>query len=418
MEKAERNRASECLIKSDNAMEHRSELSVAEATYFDIYSSCSHQLDATEMADGYDYKANQKTLDLEPNYCLVTGDMASDLNEVTGRADINNDGQKSHNSINIKYDNNDDDDEDDLFECGICTEDLRTPKSLPCLHNFCLQCLEKYFAANCLCQGQTFNCPTCRASVRIPHGGATMFPTNFHIVNLRKRSRELDMGQTIKDAIQYLEKRAEEIVDEMTERKRHVLIAISKRREELVSRIEDMVETLLESVEEHHSTDSTESVNTISAVKDKLSELQAQLKETCSDIEIKMAQQTEAIQLNALTKLRRQAEIISNVNNELEELKQEADRALTNILDTQLAFCEGECPADELKQIFGRLVLLNDGQTLDEIRSQERNEEGFSPLHVKSWSQSWWVLLFTVLPAVICTMFVKVILTFFEKLLG
>ncbi|KAK2165076.1 hypothetical protein LSH36_55g06041 [Paralvinella palmiformis] len=360
MEKAERNRASECLIKSDNAMEHRSELSVAEATYFDIYSSCSHQLDATEMADGYDYKANQKTLDLEPNYCLVTGDMASDLNE----------------------------------------------------------CLEKYFAANCLCQGQTFNCPTCRASVRIPHGGATMFPTNFHIVNLRKRSRELDMGQTIKDAIQYLEKRAEEIVDEMTERKRHVLIAISKRREELVSRIEDMVETLLESVEEHHSTDSTESVNTISAVKDKLSELQAQLKETCSDIEIKMAQQTEAIQLNALTKLRRQAEIISNVNNELEELKQEADRALTNILDTQLAFCEGECPADELKQIFGRLVLLNDGQTLDEIRSQERNEEGFSPLHVKSWSQSWWVLLFTVLPAVICTMFVKVILTFFEKLLG
>ena len=122
------------------------------------------------------------------------------------------------------------DSDSDLFDCGICTEDLKTPKSLPCLHNFCQDCLQKYFSANGIEDGQTFQCPTCRAPVSIPSGGARHFPTNFHIVNLRKRGRDLDMGQTIKEALQYLEYRTEEIVDELTERKRQVnVIKINNR---------------------------------------------------------------------------------------------------------------------------------------------------------------------------------------------
>jgi hypothetical protein len=310
------------------------------------------------------------------------------------------------------------DNDNDIFECGICTEDLKVPKSLPCLHNFCQECLQKYFSANSILDGQKFQCPTCRAPVSIPKGGAQNFPTNFHIVNLRKQSHDLDMGQTIKEAVQYLEYRAEEIVEELTERKRQVLISVSKRRSDLMARIEDMTETLLENVEEQYTTDSTKSVEVINIIKSKLSELQIQLETTYSERKSQRPKNPEAIRLNALTKLRRQAEIISNVNNELEELKLDADHALSRILAMQVAFYAGTCSREDMKRSFGKLIILSEGQTLEQVKSQEHDEEGFSPLHVKSWSQSWWVLVFAVLPAVICALLVKLILTFFEKLLG
>ena len=31
-----------------------------------------------------------------------------------------------------------------ITECGICLEPFKKPKALPCLHTFCLECLEKY----------------------------------------------------------------------------------------------------------------------------------------------------------------------------------------------------------------------------------------------------------------------------------
>ena len=115
-----------------------------------------------------------------------------------------------------------------------------------------------------------------------------------------------------------------------------MLIAVSKRRSDLIAQIENAAETLLESVEERYTTDSTRSVDAIDVIRQKLSDLQEQLETTYPERKSQRPKNPEAIKLNALTKLRRQAEIISNVNNELEELKSEADQALSNILDNQV----------------------------------------------------------------------------------
>jgi tripartite motif-containing protein 13 len=51
-----------------------------------------------------------------------------------------------------------------LLECPICMERLNQPRSLPCFHNFCKVCLEKYVEG--LRDGkniETFPCPTCRS---------------------------------------------------------------------------------------------------------------------------------------------------------------------------------------------------------------------------------------------------------------
>ena len=53
-----------------------------------------------------------------------------------------------------------------LLECPICMERIKEPRSLPCFHNFCKTCLDKYVEG--LRDGkniETFPCPTfpCRS---------------------------------------------------------------------------------------------------------------------------------------------------------------------------------------------------------------------------------------------------------------
>ena len=53
-------------------------------------------------------------------------------------------------------------------ECPLCIDTVKNPKTLPCLHSFCLECLDKlaYFARR---QLQTaVKCPVCQTSFPIP----------------------------------------------------------------------------------------------------------------------------------------------------------------------------------------------------------------------------------------------------------
>ena len=70
-------------------------------------------------------------------------------------------------------------------ECSICVHTVNQPKSLPCLHSFCLDCLNKY-AATKRRQGNTaFGCPECSAIVNIPDGDSfDGFPTSFYLNRL------------------------------------------------------------------------------------------------------------------------------------------------------------------------------------------------------------------------------------------
>ena len=51
-----------------------------------------------------------------------------------------------------------------LLECPICMERINDPRSLPCFHNFCKMCLNKYVEGlRCGKNVEMFPCPTCRS---------------------------------------------------------------------------------------------------------------------------------------------------------------------------------------------------------------------------------------------------------------
>ena len=70
----------------------------------------------------------------------------------------------------------------DLTKCPICLEDYSNPKSLPCLHTFCLRCLESH--CRDAVPGVEFRCPICRDTCRIPESGISAFPLNFFVNEL------------------------------------------------------------------------------------------------------------------------------------------------------------------------------------------------------------------------------------------
>ena len=73
-----------------------------------------------------------------------------------------------------------------MFECAICLQDMigRTPKALPCLHTFCMECIR--------CVNMTDNklkCPTCRKVCHLDHGVEEL-PVNFHFSNVLLKTKQ------------------------------------------------------------------------------------------------------------------------------------------------------------------------------------------------------------------------------------
>ncbi|XP_055964197.1 E3 ubiquitin-protein ligase TRIM56 [Sorex fumeus] len=66
----------------------------------------------------------------------------------------------------------------DFLACKICLEQLRTPKTLPCLHTYCQDCLAR------LAEGARLRCPECREAVAVPPEGVAAFKTNFFVNGL------------------------------------------------------------------------------------------------------------------------------------------------------------------------------------------------------------------------------------------
>ena len=75
---------------------------------------------------------------------------------------------------------------EDQLTCAICLDLYSNPKSLPCLHSFCQQCLEGLPLDP---QGDNYfiSCPTCRYRTQLPKSkGAADFPTAFQINNFKE----------------------------------------------------------------------------------------------------------------------------------------------------------------------------------------------------------------------------------------
>ena len=83
----------------------------------------------------------------------------------------------------------------DLTTCSICLEMFDDPKSLPCLHAFCLKCLEGYF--NDKHPGDEVPCPLCKREFQIPPDGPGGLQHHFivqRLVDVRKASIEETVG--------------------------------------------------------------------------------------------------------------------------------------------------------------------------------------------------------------------------------
>lgn len=65
-----------------------------------------------------------------------------------------------------------------LLECGICLDKFTDPRALPCLHSYCMVCLERHVSATRNPEG-VFRCPLCRDKCNMPAGGVNEFPKNF-----------------------------------------------------------------------------------------------------------------------------------------------------------------------------------------------------------------------------------------------
>ncbi|XP_068727231.1 E3 ubiquitin-protein ligase TRIM71-like [Montipora capricornis] len=70
-------------------------------------------------------------------------------------------------------------------ECPLCIETVKNPKTLPCLHSFCLECLDRHanFARRQL--KATIRCPVCQTLFPIPETDTfDKLPSSFHLNRL------------------------------------------------------------------------------------------------------------------------------------------------------------------------------------------------------------------------------------------
>ena len=70
----------------------------------------------------------------------------------------------------------------DLLECCICAEEYSDPRMLPCIHTFCLACLEK--VGHDKKPADSMMCPMCRAEFKIPETGFEGIQKNFFMTKL------------------------------------------------------------------------------------------------------------------------------------------------------------------------------------------------------------------------------------------
>ena len=74
---------------------------------------------------------------------------------------------------------------EEQLTCSICLDIYTNPKSLPCLHSFCQDCLDRLPQDK---KNETYylSCPTCRHRTELPEEGTKAFPVAFHVNNLKE----------------------------------------------------------------------------------------------------------------------------------------------------------------------------------------------------------------------------------------
>jgi len=63
-------------------------------------------------------------------------------------------------------------------KCSICQDDIKDPRLLPCIHTFCLECLERYCKDKL--PGDDAPCPECKHQFQIPKDGVAGMTARTH----------------------------------------------------------------------------------------------------------------------------------------------------------------------------------------------------------------------------------------------
>ncbi|XP_068726339.1 E3 ubiquitin-protein ligase TRIM71-like [Montipora capricornis] len=70
-------------------------------------------------------------------------------------------------------------------ECPLCKETVKNPKTLPCLHSFCLECLDRHANLSRRELKATIKCPVCQTSFQISETDTfENLPSSFHLNRL------------------------------------------------------------------------------------------------------------------------------------------------------------------------------------------------------------------------------------------
>jgi tripartite motif-containing protein 56 len=70
-----------------------------------------------------------------------------------------------------------------ITECSVCAETYRDPRVLPCIHTYCLKCINGFSARKR--PGDSVSCPLCRKDFTVPENGLGGLPKNFFIEQLK-----------------------------------------------------------------------------------------------------------------------------------------------------------------------------------------------------------------------------------------
>ena len=173
---------------------------------------------------------------------------------------------------------------EEFLRCDICQETITSPKELPCLHSFCLHCLQRM--ASGAAPGDVLHCPTCRHEITVPSQGVASFPTNFNITRLHDIIQERRKARNRKPPVQLVTSlaamqetihKAKETRDllkrrykDVHRRKQTCVKEIEARREYLVALVQDYVSRLLVKVDATYD-------NEMKELNRNLEELEAQI---------------------------------------------------------------------------------------------------------------------------------------------
>ena len=73
---------------------------------------------------------------------------------------------------------------DSQLTCAICLDRYTEPRTLPCLHSYCKECIDQLPIKVGNERRHVVKCPSCREPTRLGERGASALPAAFHINNL------------------------------------------------------------------------------------------------------------------------------------------------------------------------------------------------------------------------------------------